>query len=70
MKNKELLKWYERGFDNELKGEFVQGLESLRLCEKAYLLGAVHAIVGDEVPSVDELSDKEILQMIKNHDKK
>lgn len=64
-RNKELLQWYQFGFDNELKNKFTKGLDFLELCKKAYCLGAVHAIIGDDVTSIDDLSDEEILKMIK-----
>ena len=60
-----LLKWYMRGFNDELKGVATNKPKSI-LEKKAYTLGATHAIIGDDVRSVDYLSQNEILSRIKN----
>lgn len=70
MKNidKELLKWYMKGFKDELNG--TSTVESDNPLEnKAYKLGALHAEIGDDVRSVDYLSEEEILYIIKNNNK-
>lgn len=63
--NKKLLEVYELGFDNELKGiendQVYEGLEA-----RAYSLGKIDAIVGDDVRSVDYQSDETILHQIHN----
>lgn len=62
--DKELLKCYLKGFDDELDGktsmEFNSEIENF-----AYAIGASDAIVGDDVSSVDLQSDEEILGRIK-----
>lgn len=62
MTDQELLKWYSKGFDDELKGNTsTVPKEAVR----AYSLGALHALVGDDVRAVDYMSDEEILEEIK-----
>ena len=64
-----LLRWYMRGFTDELNQRtFIPSYQDfgLSLEYKAYQLGATHAIIGDDVRSVDKLSEEEILKMIKD----
>lgn len=65
MEDKEILDYYLWGFVDGL-----EGIESSEfndpIANKAYRLGHSHAIIGDDVRSVDYLSNKEILNMIKN----
>lgn len=60
-----LLSTYMKGFRDELKGntsmEFISEQQS-----KAYRLGRAHAVIGDDVRSIDYLTNEEILNMIKN----
>lgn len=64
--DKVLLEYYMLGFNDELKQvNIVTEFEDLILKE-AYELGRIHALVGDDVSSVDLLTDTEILKMIKN----
>ena len=59
-----LIKWYKKGFSDELNG--TTSIESDNKIEnKAYNIGATHAIIGDDVKSVDYLSNDEILEIIK-----
>lgn len=65
--DKTILETYMCGFNNELDvKERISDLSPLLL--KAYNLGALHAIVGDDVRSVDYLLDTKILDMIKSSD--
>ncbi len=65
--DKTILETYMCGYNNELDvKERISDLSPLLL--KAYDLGALHAIVGDDVRSVDYLSDEKILDMIKSSD--
>jgi hypothetical protein len=65
--DKTILETYMCGFNNELDvKERISDLSPLLL--KAYNLGALHAVVGDDVRSVDYLSDVKILDMIKSSD--
>ena len=58
---------FER-FKDELNGtSTVESDNSLE--NKAYKLGALHAEIGDDVRSVDYLSEEEILYIIKNNNK-
>jgi high-affinity nickel permease len=60
-----LLKWYMKGFNDELKGSST--IESENKIEMiAYKLGAEHAIIGDDVSSIDNLSNEEIIGMIED----
>lgn len=67
--NRILLNWYKYGFDDELNGTSStlpnSELVIFNLIEKAYNLGAAHAVIGDDVKSIDNLSDNEILERIK-----
>jgi high-affinity nickel permease len=66
--NENLLKWYMKGFNDELKGSST--IESENKIEMiAYKLGAQHAIIGDDVSSIDNLSNEEIISMIKSKNK-
>lgn len=60
--DKTLLEYYIKGFRDELNGTSSVAPEGELL--KAYSLGVLHAIVGDDVRSVDYLTDEEILQLI------
>ena len=62
--NNEIMSWYMKGFNDELNGtsSIVSDNEFLN---KAYNLGAQHAIIGDDVRSVDYLTEIEILIQIK-----
>ena len=63
-----LLDWYMKGFDDELRG--TSTVESENKIEMiAYRLGSQHAIIGDDVSSIDNLSNEEIISMIKSKNK-
>lgn len=64
MSDNEIMFWYMKGFNDELYGTTSTIDDELSL--KAYNLGATHAIVGDDIRSVDYLTNEEILNMIKN----
>ena len=59
----ELLYYYFRGWKDELYGSSSVVPEDV-LITKAYHMGANHSVLGDEVRSVDYLSDEEILKQI------
>lgn len=59
-----LIRIYMMGFDDELWGEPKTHFDET-LYNSAYLLGRNHAIIGDEVSSIDNLTEKEILVLIK-----
>lgn len=67
MTHKKLLEVYMLGFNNELDGIFnaFQSKDKNSLEYKAYQLGGLHAIVGDDIRSFDYLRDEEILKMIR-----
>lgn len=59
-----LLEWYMKGFNDELRG--TSSVESdYELENKAYRIGALHAIFGDDMESIDLMSKGEILKEIK-----
>lgn len=61
MNREDKLDLYMEGFNDELYNKISQ--EKMKI--KAYRLGSLHAIIGDDVRSVDNLSDEEILKLIK-----
>ena len=60
-----LLKWYMKGFNDELRGTTTIESDN-KIDMVAYNLGAQHAIIGDDVSSIDNLSDEEIIDMIED----
>ena len=62
--DKSLLEWYMKGFFDELHGTS-STMSYNEIENRAYRLGALHIIVGDDVRSVDYLSDEETLKLIK-----
>lgn len=63
--DKELLKIFMKGFHDELHSTLIDPCGT-QLEINAYKLVALHAIVGDDVRSIDYLSDEQILNDIKN----
>lgn len=61
---KTILEWYQKGFHDELWGTSSTLPENDEVVRRAYSLGADHAIIGDDVRSVDYLSNDEIYKMI------
>lgn len=64
MTDKDLLDWYMKGFHDELWGSTTTEADEY-LNNIAYQLGSQHAIIGDDVSSIDLLTNEEILSMIK-----
>lgn len=65
MTDKELLMWYTRGWYDESKNkDDVYSIEGLPA--KAYLLGRQYYWAGDDVSSADEMSDEELIKLIRN----
>lgn len=62
--DKELLEWYYKGFSDELYGN-ASVVSDTEIKNRAYNIGANHAILGDEVTSFDSLSKEQILKIIK-----
>jgi hypothetical protein len=64
MEDNELIEYYLWGFCDELEG--IQSITfNEPLANKAYILGRDHAIIGDDVRSVDYLTNQQILAQIK-----
>lgn len=62
--DRNLLKWYMKGFKDELNGtSTIESDEPLE--NKAYMLGAHHALIGDDLRSTDYLTNEEILGMLR-----
>lgn len=66
MEDKELLEIYLKGFEQELDGNYNNPYTKGTLEFKAYSTGSIHAIVGDEVSSIDLMTNEETLKIIKN----
>lgn len=66
MNDETLLEHYMWGFTDELDSKPSPVFDDT-LLTNAYKLGRDHAIIGDDVRSVDYLSNQEILRMIKNY---
>ena len=66
MTDNRLLYLYRKGFDDELDGVFNESFTGSELEIRAYNLGSYHAILGDDVKSVDCLSEKEIIKLIRD----
>ncbi len=62
--DEELLGCYMHGFDDELDNELEQKFDN-PLMNKAYNMGRLHALVGDDCRSVDYLSNQEIINRIR-----
>lgn len=63
--DKTLMEIYLLGFEQELQGVFKNEYEKDSLESRAYEIGSLHAIVGDDVSSIDYLSNEEILKKIR-----
>ena len=64
MTDSELLKIYIQGFDDELKGD-ISNVPKNNLALRAYNMGSVDALIGDEISSVDLQTNQEILKRIR-----
>lgn len=65
--DKEILDVYMLGFRHELYSEeCIEESIDLTILKYAYGLGRDHAIIGDEVSSIDLLGNKEIIDTIRN----
>jgi hypothetical protein len=62
---KNLLEWYMKGFDDEISGRTTSEPDDKKLLI-AYRLGAQHAIIGDDVSSIDDLTNEEIIKQIED----
>lgn len=65
-KEEYLLKIYSSGFNDELDGTYNNTYNKDSLEYKAYLVGSNHAIIGDDVSSIDLLTNEELLKIIKS----
>jgi len=62
MTDKQLLKEYYAGFIDALDNK----IDKIReIDNKAYRLGNLHAVIGDDVKSLDSLTQEEILKILK-----
>lgn len=60
-----ILEWYMKGFNDELD-QNLKIESTIEIENIAYNLGVLHAIVGDDVSSIDNLSDDEIIELVKD----
>jgi len=69
--DKKLLEYYMQGFRDELYVKDCLVFDGILSEDKqqkiAYELGRTHAIIGDDLRSVDYLTEEEILNRIKNN---
>lgn len=65
MTDKDILRIYMYGFNDELNGKFDQAKVNPNIDGRAYNLGHLHAIVGDDCRSVDSLSGNQILEILR-----
>jgi hypothetical protein len=63
--DKQLLHWYFYGFNDALSGKD-RNMDATNAQVVAYLVGGMHARLGDDIPSLDYMSDAETLNIIKN----
>lgn len=63
MSDKRILQVYMIGWTDELNGRITIQSESILI--KAYNLGRLDALVGDECEAIDNKTNKEILEQIK-----
>ena len=62
-----LLDWYMKGFNDELEGSTsVEPDDKLLL--RAYRIGALDALCGDDKPSLDYSSNEHLIRIIRNND--
>tara|TARA_R110000772_G_scaffold17946_1_gene49784 strand:- start:35326 stop:35541 length:216 start_codon:yes stop_codon:yes gene_type:complete len=59
-----ILEWYTKGFNDELVGMSIT-MPKQELLIRAYTVGAIDAIVGDDIRKVDYQTDEELLKIIK-----
>ena len=64
MTNERILQVYMLGFNDELNGR--KSIQSESILIKAYNIGRADAIAGDECEAVDNKTNTEILEQIKN----
>lgn len=63
MKNdSEILKWYYRGYSENLYEEIEIDDD---LCLKAHNLGVLHATIDDELKFIYQISNEDILKIVK-----
>jgi hypothetical protein len=62
--DEELLGYYMLGFEDELDNNHEQKFDN-PLMNRAYNLGRLHALIGDDVRSVDYLTNDEIIKQIR-----
>ena len=63
--DKEILTWYFYGFNDELHGKS-RLMDCTSIQQKAYSIGARHAFISDDMPSIDYMTDAETLKIIKD----
>jgi len=66
--DEELLGCYMHGFMDELDNNLDYDFDS-QIKNRAYNIGKSHALIGDDVRSVDYLSNDEIIKKIRNYER-
>ncbi len=63
--DREILTWYFYGFNDELKSS-TNRISNIEINNIAYKVGSIHASLGDDMPTIDYMTDEETLKIIKN----
>jgi hypothetical protein len=63
--DREILTWYFYGFNDELKSS-TNRISNIEINNIAYKVGFMHARLGDDMPTIDYMTDEETLKIIKN----
>jgi hypothetical protein len=63
--DREILIWYFYGFNDELNNKS-RLMDCTSIQHKAYIIGKRHAFIGDDMPSIDYMTDAETLKIIKD----
>lgn len=63
--DEKLLQWYMKGFNDELSGQSTPEPDDKKFLI-AYNLGSQHAIIGDDVSSIDDLTNDQIIKEIED----
>ena len=64
-KDEKILKCYMEGFNDELNQIHDEAKYKNEILKKSYILGGIHAVAGDDVRSIDYLTNEQILKIIK-----
>lgn len=69
MDDKNLLRVYMEGFNDELDKVFKEDFQGSELEVRAYNLGALAALFGDDLKTMDYLTDEQLIRDIRKNGK-